>query len=68
MADKLGNWVFLNTGGRWEWRRLDPNGSADLQRSARVFASLIECMNDAKQNGYLPPGHNETATPRRSPS
>jgi hypothetical protein len=68
MADKLGNWVFLNTSGRWEWRRLDPNGSADLARSAGVFSSLMECMNDARKHGYLPPGYNEPATPRRPSS
>ena len=37
------------------------DGSVDFA----AFASLLECMNDAKQHGYLPPGHNEPASPRR---
>jgi hypothetical protein len=65
MADKLGSWVFLHAGAAgWEWRRIDPAGGADLQRSTRVFSSLLECINDAKRYGYLPPGHNEPGNPR----
>jgi hypothetical protein len=64
MADKLGNWVFLAASGGWEWRRLDPRGGEDLQRSTGAFVTLLACISDARRHGYLAPGHNETLSPR----
>jgi len=66
MTDKLGRWVFLHAGaGGWEWRRLHEESGIDVQRSERVFRSLLECIRDATAHGYLAPGHDEPATPRR---
>jgi len=66
MTDKLGRWVFLHAGsGGWEWQRINEESGTDIQRSERVFRSLLECIRDATEHGYLAPGHNEPATPRR---
>ena len=64
MVDKVGGWVFVSSAAGWEWRRMDPHTGEELKRGG-PFRSLIACMTDATANGYLAPGHNEPASPKR---
>ena len=51
-------WQFVLFNEGWTWQRLDDCGQ-QAERSARAFANLAECLEDAKQRGYsfdLPTG------------
>ena len=66
-----GWWFSKNAGGQWEWFQEDPSNSASARRSPRAFATLLECVSDAIQNGYeVPaggsPGHTAPDTPKRA--
>ncbi len=37
---------------RWCWRHVDGDGSV-IEHSKECYATLAECVNDAKRNGYL---------------
>ena len=44
-------WQFARVAEGWEWYRLSRAGELNI-RSARAFASLLECLADATKNGY----------------
>jgi hypothetical protein len=48
-------WHFSKSSLGWEWYAHGP--SSEIQKSGRTFPTLLECMEDAKQNGY--PTHDE---------
>ena len=48
-------WHFSKSSLGWEWYAHGP--SLEIQKSRRTFPTLLECMEDAKQNGY--PTHDE---------
>ena len=47
------HWEFLGgyCGGDWHWRLVDACGSV-LRKSSAGFASVFDCIQDAKLNGY----------------
>jgi hypothetical protein len=46
----MDGWHFTHGPHGWEWHRTA--GGGNLKSSARAFASLLECLNDAKTHGY----------------
>lgn len=44
-------WQFARVAEGWEWQRLGEAGKLGLH-STRVFATLLECLDDAARNGY----------------
>ena len=46
----MDGWHFTRGPEGWEWHRTARCG--ELKSSTRAFASLLECLNDAKTHGY----------------
>ena len=46
----------------WVWRVVDEDGTAK-KICARTFPYYLDCLADAKQNGYTQPPSFRTATP-----
>ena len=50
------------------WRQVDDDTGADIQRSARTFNTLLECVEDAKRHGYVAPRQCEPSAFSTTPS
>ena len=51
-GERRSQWRFFTGGdGRWLWRRIPPQGRA--MSSQGSFATLTECVADARANGYI---------------
>lgn len=57
-------WEFARVRDGWEWQRLGTHGQLHVDRS-RVFATLLECLEDAKRHGYSVCMPARVATPNR---
>ena len=57
-------WEFVRVREGWEWHRLGVRGQLDVD-SSRVFATLLECLEDAKRHGYSVCVPARVATPNR---
>ena len=44
-------WHFARATDGWEWFRITDAGQLGAS-SARIFASVLECLDDATKNGY----------------
>jgi hypothetical protein len=52
-AIKMEEFQFYQDRSRkWCWKHVDKSGS-EIAHSADCFATLAECVNDARHNGYL---------------
>jgi hypothetical protein len=47
----MDGWHFTRGPEGWQWHRL-ADGESPNTSSARAFPSLLECLEDAKRNGY----------------
>lgn len=47
----MNGWHFTKESDGWRWNRLHGSGEPPM-RSSRGFGSLLDCLNDAKVNGY----------------
>ena len=46
-------WEFrLDGASKWRWRIVDPQSGRELKKAADSFATLIECIADARAHGY----------------
>ena len=45
----------------WRWQYVDETSGSILKLSQRTFSTLVECVDDAKRNGYTGPDHPSTA-------
>jgi hypothetical protein len=52
MSERRAQWAFLIADdGSWYWQVQPPGG--ELTRSEKTFATLTECVSDAKKQGYV---------------
>jgi hypothetical protein len=51
-------WQFGNAPDGWTWRYVHPE-SGEEKKSTRAFATLHECIKDARSNGYDHAGDRE---------
>lgn len=48
----LSRWQFVQASiGEWRWQLIDAKGKVQKE-SLPGFTSKVECLNDAKENGY----------------
>lgn len=48
----LEGWEFKQEAGRWIWRYVEPKIGGNVTQSAEGFPTLLDCISDAKLNGY----------------
>jgi len=61
----LFGWRFARFEEGWEWFRLNDAGQLDAS-SLRVFATVLECLEDATSNGYSCSAPAEAGRPNRA--
>ena len=49
----MNGWRFTRDPSGWRWH-CDSSDAAGGNLSSGAFGSLLDCMNDAKRNGYTP--------------
>ena len=57
-------WEFARVREGWQWHRLGASGELHVNGSG-VFATLLECLEDAKRHGYSVCMPASVATPNR---